>query len=108
MSLTYNQFLQQKAITDIPTGFKCGNLPSQLFDFQRDVVQWSCKRGRAALFEDCGLGKTFQQLAWADQVCSKTGGNVLIVAPLCVAAQTVEEGKKLGIAVTLVTKQGEV
>jgi len=106
MSMTYDEFLRRKTITDIPTGFECGDLPSQLFEFQRDVVKWGCKRGRAALFEDCGLGKTPQQLAWADQVATR--GPVLIVAPLCVGSQTMKEGEKFGIKTTPVTCDAEV
>lgn len=72
------------------------DLPAKLFDWQRATVAWAMRKGRAALFEDCGLGKSFQQLAWADQV----PGRVLILAPLCVAEQTVAEGAKLSIPVT--------
>jgi DNA modification methylase len=66
-----------------------------LFPFQRDVVDWGLRRGRAAFFEDCGLGKTLQQLEWARHI----PGNVLILAPLAVAAQTVREGERFGIPV---------
>ena len=65
--------------------------------FQRDIVTWSSRRGRAAIFADCGMGKTVMQLEWARQVCAHTGGRVLILAPLAVATQTVEEGQKFGI-----------
>jgi superfamily II DNA or RNA helicase len=67
-----------------------------LFPFQRDIVKWALRRGRAALFADCGLGKTPMQLSWADQV----PGRVLILAPLAVAQQTVREGQKFGIDLT--------
>src|SRR4051812_42866952 len=98
--MTYQSFLKSKAITAPAVGFEpCEELlPSQLFDFQRDCVKWASRRGRAALFEDCGLGKTPQQLAWADQV-SAQDHNVLILAPLCVTQQTVKEGQKFGITV---------
>jgi hypothetical protein len=66
-----------------------------LFPFQRDIVKWALRRGRAAIFADCGLGKTPMQLSWAAQV----PGRVLILAPLAVAQQTVREGKKFGIEV---------
>lgn len=71
-------------------------LPSLLFDWQQAVTRHALRKGRFALFEDCGLGKSFQQIAWADQV----PGRVLILAPLCVAEQTVGEGVKLGIDLT--------
>lgn len=76
-------------------------MPPQLFDWQQAVARWAMKKGRAALFADCGLGKTFMQLAWAQNV----PGRVLILAPLCVAEQTVAEGVKLGIDVTYATSQ---
>ena len=71
-------------------------IPSQLFPFQSSIVRWAMRKGRAAVFADCGLGKSFMQLAWANAV----PGRVLILAPLCVAEQTVGEGAKLGIPVT--------
>ena len=106
--MTYADFIQQKRIVDVPTGFEASSLPPFLFDFQRDVVNWACRRGRAALLEDCGLGKTPQQLAWAQQIVEKTGGNVLILAPLGVTRQHVREGLKFGIKVKLCKDQSEV
>lgn len=70
-----------------------------LFGFQRDIVEWAVKRGRAAIFADCGLGKTLMQLEWARHVARHTGKNVLILAPLAVSAQTAREGDKLGVPV---------
>jgi DNA modification methylase len=64
-----------------------------LFDWQRDIVAWALRRGRGCLFEDCGLGKTAQQLEWAQHI----PGRVLILAPLAVSTQTVAEGQKFGI-----------
>lgn len=71
-------------------------IPDALFPFQSSIVRWAMRKGRAAVFADCGLGKSFMQLAWAQAV----PGRVLILAPLCVAEQTVGEGAKLGIPVT--------
>lgn len=93
----YRSFLRGKHLIDHPTGFECGPLPEKLFPFQRVIVQWACRRGRAAIFADCGLGKTGMQLAWASEVCRVTGGKVLILAPLAVAGQTVREAFKFGI-----------
>ena len=96
--MTYASFLDTKAIRAIPTGLiNPAEPPAMLFPFQRDIVKWALRRGRAAIFADCGLGKTFQQLAWADQVAEI--GRVLILAPLAVAQQTVREGQKLGVEV---------
>ena len=96
---SYDSFLKDKAIGQIPTGFAPGRLGSHLFDFQAAIVEWACKRGRAAIFADTGLGKTAMQAEWARQVAAHTGGRVLILAPLCVAQQTVEEEAQFGTAV---------
>lgn len=97
--MDYQEFLRQKLITVMPTGFDCGELPPMLYEYQKDLVRWACKRGKAALFTMTGTGKTFMQVSWADQVHKFTGGNVLILAPLAVAKQTVHEAEKIGIHV---------
>ena len=90
--MEYNEFLKQKVIKDIPTGLtEIPELNPMLFDFQRDIVRWALKRGRAAIWADCGLGKTPMQLEWARRI----PGNVLILAPLAVSMQTVREGRSL-------------
>ena len=71
-----------------------------LFPHQRDLVEWALRRGRAAIFADTGLGKSRIQVAWADTIARETGGDVLILAPLAVAEQTVEEGESIGVKVT--------
>ena len=92
--LNYAEFLEQKKIVDVPTGLTdIPELNPMLFDFQADVVRWALKRGRAAMFEECGLGKSFQQLEWGRCV----PGKVLYIAPLAVADQTIREAHKLGI-----------
>lgn len=95
----YESFIASKGFADVPTGFDCDVPIGPLFDFQAACVKWALKRGRAALFEDTGLGKTLQQVTWARYVCEHTGGNVIIAAPLCVAQQTVEEAASFGIAI---------
>ena len=93
----YEQFLASKAKHNPPAGFEPGELPDCLFPHQRAIVQWACRMGRAAVFADTGLGKTLMLLAWADQVRRQTGGSVLVLAPLAVAQQTVEEAERFGI-----------
>lgn len=93
----YSDFIKRKASLDVESGFVPSNLGAHLFDFQSSIVEWACKRGRAAIFADTGLGKTAMQTEWARQVAEHTGGKVLIAAPLCVAQQTVEESVKFGI-----------
>lgn len=103
--MKYEEFLAQKAIVDPSTGLAViPELNASLFDFQRDIVAWSLKRGRAAIWADCGLGKTLMQLEWAKHI----PGNVLIAAPLAVASQTVREGQKFGIEVNYARSQDEV
>ena len=100
MTLNYDDFLERKLRRPSACGFEANNINPQLFDWQREIVGWAVRQGRAALFEDCGLGKTAQQLEWANQVSKHTGGPVLILAPLAVTEQTAEEGVKFGINVT--------
>jgi superfamily II DNA or RNA helicase len=95
----YQKFLARKAVADIPTGIKVGELNPMLFDFQRDITRWALRRGRAAIFADCGLGKTPMQLEWARHIQETKGAGVLVVAPLAVSDQTVREGIKFGVAV---------
>jgi hypothetical protein len=101
----YAEFLERKRINDPSTGLAVvPPLNPMLFDFQRDIVAWALKRGRAAIFADCGMGKTPMQLEWARHV----PGNVLILAPLAVAQQTQREGYKFGIDVGIARKQSDV
>jgi len=81
-------------------------LNEHLFDFQHAIVTWAVRRGRAAIFADTGLGKTLMQLSWADEVASHTGGIVLILAPLAVSEQTIEQGSTFGIEVRRVPNGG--
>lgn len=108
--MDYEQFLKNKLQTVALSGFdvKPKAINPMLFLFQRDIVRWSLRLGKAAIFAECGLGKTFMQLEWAKHVVRHTGGKVLILAPLAVAYQTVGEGLKLGIEVTQVKEQSEV
>ena len=108
--MNYEEFLAAKAKSVTPSGFDIdeGELNPALFDFQRAIVKWALKKGKAAMFLDTGLGKTIQQCEWARQVARHTGGNVLIAAPLCVSQQTVEEAAKFGIEVRYVRDQSQV
>lgn len=94
---SYKSFLEAKSHTSDDAGFDPVWMPDFLFDFQRHLVEWAVRKGRAAIFADCGLGKTAQQLVWAENVARKTGGRVIILSPLAVAAQTVREAEKFGI-----------
>jgi len=95
----YEAFVRRKRRAEVATGHKPGELNPHLFDFQHAIVSWAVRRGRAAIFADTGLGKTLMQLSWADEVASHTGGMVLILAPLAVSEQTIEQGRTFGIDV---------
>lgn len=109
-TLEYQKFLAAKQKTIQASGIDVpeSEINPKLFLFQRDIVRWALKLGKSALFEECGLGKTAQQLEWARLVAKHTGGKVLILAPLAVAYQTVEEGVKFGVTVKQVKEQSEV
>ena len=101
MNEGYDAFLATKRENVKAVGFEVeeSDMAPMLFDWQRHIVKWALARGRAALFEDCGLGKTAQQVEWARHVVAHTGRAVLILAPLAVADQTVREGAKFGVDV---------
>lgn len=107
--VSYTEFLRSKHITVAPAGFvvDATQIHPMLFDWQNAIVRWALLLGKAALFEECGLGKTFQQVVWASHVAAHTGGQVLILAPLAVAHQTISEAAKLGVKLTYVRSQAE-
>lgn len=90
----YRAFIDGKRIRDVDTGLEHDvKVNTALFEFQRDIVKWALRRGRAAIFADCGMGKTPMQLEWAYHV----PGRVIIVTPLAVAAQTCKEAEKFNV-----------
>ena len=95
--IQYQDFLADKMQLGGKSGFEATWFPDDAFDFQRAKIAWATQKGRAAIFADCGLGKTIEQLAWAQNVVMHTNRPVLIVAPLAVVAQTIREGAKFGI-----------
>jgi hypothetical protein len=99
--VSYAEFLNRKSQQHGDSGFKPLWMPDFLFDFQKHLLDWSIRKGRGAIFADCGLGKTPMQLVWAENVVRHTNRSVLILTPLAVAQQTVTEGEKFGIEVGL-------
>jgi DNA modification methylase len=97
---------KKKRITDAGFEVKDNQLNENLFDFQRHIVKTALKKGRYAIFADCGLGKTLMQLEWAKQVSEHTKKPVLILTPLAVSGQTIQEGVKFGIKVERYTAEG--
>lgn len=104
----YTDFLKTKEIRYDSSGFEPGSDNPKLFRWQSDIVRWALMKGRAAIFADCGLGKTPMQLQWASQVSAHEGKPVLICAPLAVAKQTKREGVKFDVPVTVCRKGEDV
>lgn len=97
--MQYEDFIKSKRRAELATGHKPDELNENLFDFQSAIVQWAVRRGRAAIFADTGLGKTLMQLSWASEVARHTGLPVMILAPLAVSEQTIQQGDTFGIQV---------
>lgn len=95
----YESFIAGKRRHEKASGHNPSKLNPHLFDFQQAIVTWAVRRGRAAIFADTGLGKTLMQLSWAEAVATHTGQPVLILAPLAVSEQTIEQGATFGIHV---------
>lgn len=104
--MKYEDFVESKRMRVPDSGFTVepNEINSQLFDYQNDIVRLALRKGKFAIFADCGMGKTPMQLEWANHVCTQTNGNVLIVAPLAVSQQTAREGEKFGIKVNVARK----
>lgn len=102
--MDYSEFLAAKAHLDPATGITENIvLPDVLFAFQRDIVAWALRRGRAAIFAGTGLGKSLMELSWGQQVSAFTGRPILHLAPLAVSGQMVREANKFGIPAQLVS-----
>ena len=97
--MDYKEFIYQKTQIVSGMGFKPTFIPDQAFDFQKYLIEWGLKMGRAAIFADTGLGKTLILLALAENIVRKTNKNVLIFTPLAVSFQTITEGEKFGVEV---------
>jgi superfamily II DNA or RNA helicase len=99
--MSYHQFLEEKSRTVVASGFTVNpeDLNPHLFAYQRAIVHRALSQGKFCIWADCGLGKTLQQLVWADEVSRYTNMPVLILAPLAVSSQTIREGGKFGIKV---------
>lgn len=93
----YGSFIASKSQGVRNAGFDPHWMPSCLFDFQESLTRWAIEKGRAALFEDCGMGKTIQQLVWAQNVIEETNKPVIIFTPIAVGAQTIAEAEKFGL-----------
>lgn len=106
-ALAYDDFVQTKLRRPMSDGFP-GEVSDLLYPFQKDIVRWACAKGRAAVFADCGLGKTPMQLEWARLAHEHTNGDVLILAPLAVSSQTAREAEKFGEAITVCRESSDI
>lgn len=108
--IDYDEFIRRKNLILESSGFDIdvSELNPAMFDFQKDIVRWALKKGKCAIFADCGLGKTLMQLEWSQKVHDHTGGKVLILAPLSVTSQTQAEGGKFGYNVSICESYADV
>lgn len=97
MSTALNSLIERKRHRYEDAGFTPTFMPEKLFDFQRALVEWAVRKGRAAIFADCGLGKSAMEMTFAQNVVEKTNGRVLVLTPLAVSPQMVEEAEKFDI-----------
>lgn len=95
--IDYNQYLNNKIQLSGNFGFEPVFMPDKLFDFQKYLVEYSVMKGRSAIFADCGLGKSFIELVFAQNIVEKTNRNVLLLTPLAVGDQMKREAEKIGI-----------
>lgn len=107
--MDYKTFIKSKEIESIEEGVVVNEseVNCNLMPFQRDIVKWAIRKGRAAIFSECGTGKTLMQLSFADAICKATGGAALILCPLSVAEQTRKEARKFGIDARICRRQEE-
>jgi hypothetical protein len=94
---TYQEFIAAKAHVGKKSGFRPIFIPDFLFDFQKSLIEWAVEKGRAAMFADCGLGKTPMELVWSENIVRKTNGRVLILTPLGVCGQFARDGERFEI-----------
>ena len=95
--MDYSEFLESKTHLSGNFGFDAHFLPEYLMDFQVEMVRWAVKKGRGALFEDCGMGKAVQSLVWSQNIVEHTNKDILILTPLAVGHQMEKEGEKFGV-----------
>lgn len=105
--MSYADFLLEKAQLEGNHGFAPVWMPDWMFDFQSDLTEWALRKGRAAIFADCGLGKTAMELVFGENVVRKTRRHVLLCAPLAVAYQIAKDADKFGICAAI-SRDGSV
>lgn len=105
--MDYQEFLQAKRHSLMDYGINASFIPDKMFDFQKYVTEYLCKKGRAACFLDTGLGKTIIELTVAVNYIRHTNKPVLIITPLAVAFQFIKEAEKFSIDDISYSKDGK-
>lgn len=108
MNTNYEEWVSAKRRHIVTATIETPHIPPMSFDYQKRIIEWSCRIGRACIFADCGLGKTMMQLAWATSANKKTGRPTIIIAPLSVTAQTCEESVRFMMPARYVRHPNEV
>lgn len=106
MTVTYEEFLARRLAKMPRDGVDVSDdqLSDHLFPFQREIVRFACRVGRAAVWADTGLGKTRMMLTW----CDLMGDTTLIIAPLAVADQTVREAEQIGLTARYIRDHAQI
>jgi hypothetical protein len=93
----YSRFIADKSQWRHEAGFAPTSVPDFLFDFQKHLFEYACNKGRSAIFADCGMGKTAIELAFGDEVVRRENKPALLLTPLAVGQQVIQEAEKFGI-----------
>lgn len=108
--MKYLDFIKSKQIRADDAGFdiRLSDINKNAFEWQKLLIKWSIMKGKCANFQECGLGKTIQQLCFADETRKYTGKPSIILAPLAVSIQTKMQGEQFGIDVNICENQKDV
>lgn len=106
--MTYDEFIKRKSLRVKDYGIEPENLNYPLFEFQRAIIKWALKKGRCAVWADCGLGKTRISLVWANEILKKENKPIIILTPLAVAHQFKKEGLQIGVDVNICKEEKDL
>ncbi|HET8688838.1 MAG TPA: DEAD/DEAH box helicase family protein, partial [Methanosarcina sp.] len=106
--MQYQEFIKQKKHSTNSFGFEPIWMPDSAFDFQKFIIEKDIRKGRIGNFADTGLGKTLIQVAVAENIIRKTNKRVLILTPLAVAFQFIDEAERIGVSDIAHSKDGSI
>ncbi len=95
--MNYQEFLAKKTHATGSYGFETIWMPESAFDFQENIINKAIRKGRIGMFADTGLGKTLMQIVIAENIIRHTNKRVLILTPLAVAFQFIDEATRIGV-----------